>query len=66
MAAQLSKGQVARWAKRLAETTTNKARAAALWDLARLLAGDDDRAWADLVLLLQRWTTEQQGRRPGS
>ena len=66
MAPQLSKGQVARWDKRLAETTTNKTRATALWDLARLLAGDDDRAWADLVLLLQRWTTEQQGRRPGS
>ncbi|MFF3488739.1 hypothetical protein ACFYXC_36530 [Streptomyces sp. NPDC002701] len=66
MAAQLSKGQVARWDKRLAETTTNKARATALWDLARLLAGDDDRAWADLVLLLQRWTTEQRGWRPGS
>ncbi|WP_310727927.1 hypothetical protein [Streptomyces sp. N2A] len=66
MAAPLSKGQVARWDKRLAETTTNKARATALWDLARLLAGADDKAWADLVLLLQRWTTEQQGRRSSS
>ncbi|MGW6463683.1 hypothetical protein [Streptomyces rubiginosohelvolus] len=64
MAAQLSEGQVARWDKRLAETTTNKARATAMWDLARLLAGTDDAAWADLVVLLQGWTTEQQGRRP--
>ncbi|MEU3774243.1 hypothetical protein AB0F11_13745 [Streptomyces sp. NPDC032472] len=64
MAPHLSKGQTARWNKRLAETTTNKARATALWDLARLLAGTDDRAWADLVLLLQGWTTEQQGRPP--
>ncbi|MGW6876203.1 hypothetical protein [Streptomyces xanthophaeus] len=62
MAPHLSKGQTARWNKRLAETATNKARATALWDLARLLAGTDDKAWADLVLLLQRWTTEQQGR----
>ncbi|MFJ4320616.1 hypothetical protein ACIP46_35840 [Streptomyces lavendulae] len=62
MAAHLSKGQTRRWNNRLAETTTNKARATALWDLARLLAGTDDKAWADLVLLLQRWTTEQQGR----
>ncbi|MEE1931437.1 hypothetical protein V1J52_25280 [Streptomyces sp. TRM 70351] len=66
MPAHLSEGQTARWNKRLAETTTNKARAAALWDLARLLAGTDDKAWADLVLLLQGWTTEQQGRRPGA
>ena len=65
MTVQLTKGQVARWDKRLAETTTNKARATALWDLARLLAGDDDKAWADLVLLFQGWTREQQGRRPG-
>ncbi|MEU6445034.1 hypothetical protein [Streptomyces sp. NPDC047046] len=64
MTVQLTRGQVARWDKRLAETTTNKARATALWDLARLLAGDDDKAWADLVLLLQGWTREQQGRRP--
>ncbi|MGI5532506.1 hypothetical protein ACQEVX_35595 [Streptomyces syringium] len=64
MPAPFSKGQTARWNARLAETTTNKARATALWDLARLLAGTDDRAWADLVLLLQRWTTEQQGQRP--
>ncbi|MEV8606010.1 hypothetical protein AB0465_39795 [Streptomyces griseoviridis] len=64
MPASLSEGQTARWNKRLAETTTNKARATALWDLARLLAGTDDAAWADLVVLLQGWTTEQQGRRP--
>ncbi|GGP90083.1 hypothetical protein [Streptomyces melanogenes] len=64
MPAHLSKGQTARWNKRLAQTTTNKARATALWDLARLLAGTDDRVWADLVLLLQRWTTEQQGQQP--
>ncbi|MFF3505391.1 hypothetical protein [Streptomyces sp. NPDC003247] len=66
MASPLSKGQEARWNKRLAETTTNKARATALWDLARLLAGTDDKAWADLVLLLQGWTQKQQGRGPGS
>ncbi|MFE9769512.1 hypothetical protein ACFYPC_34175 [Streptomyces sp. NPDC005808] len=65
MAVQLSKGQVARWDKRLAETTTNKARATALWDLTRLLADDDDKAWADLVLLLQGWTQVRQGQRPG-
>ncbi|MEU7031427.1 hypothetical protein AB0A60_32625 [Streptomyces sp. NPDC046275] len=65
MPSHLSKGQMKRWNTRLAETTTNKARATALWDLARVLAGADDKAWADLVLLLQRWTTEQQGR-PGS
>lgn len=65
MTVQLTKGQVARWDKRLAETTTNKARATALWDLARLLAGDDDKAWADLVLLLQGWTQEQKRQRPG-
>lgn len=64
MAPHLSKGQTKRWNTRLAETTTNKARATALWDLVRLLAGTDDKAWADLVLLLQRWTTEQQGRPP--
>ncbi|MFJ3519816.1 hypothetical protein [Streptomyces sp. NPDC090131] len=64
MPGHLSKGQTARWNRRLAETTTNKARATALWDLARLLAGTDDKAWADLVLLLQRWTTEQQVRPP--
>ncbi|UDM05561.1 hypothetical protein [Streptomyces longhuiensis] len=63
MAVQLSKGQLERWRSRLAGTGTNKERATALWDLARLLAGTDDRAWADLVLLLQRWTAEQQGRR---
>jgi hypothetical protein len=62
MAARLSDGQKARWNKLLAGTTTNKARATVLWDLARLLAGTDDKAWADLVLLLQRWTTEQQER----
>ena len=66
MVTPLTKGQVARWDKRLAETTTNKARATALWDLARLLAGDDDKAWADLVLLLQGWTRAQQDQRSGS
>lgn len=65
MVTSLTKGQVARWDKRLAETATNKDRATALWDLARLLAGDDDTAWADLVLLLQGWTQEQQRQRPG-
>ena len=64
MPARLTKGQTARWNARLAETTTNKSRATALWDLARLLAGTDETAWADLVLLLQRWTTEQRNQRP--
>ncbi|MFF0337918.1 hypothetical protein ACFYUM_35675 [Streptomyces fimicarius] len=63
MAVQLTKGQTARWNKRLAETATNKARATALWDLSRILAGSDDAAWADLVVLLQRWTLERQGQR---
>ncbi|MEU0119074.1 MULTISPECIES: hypothetical protein [Streptomyces] len=64
MAVQLSKGQTARWNKRLAETETNKARATALWDLSRILAGTDDAAWADLVVLLQGWTTRRQGQQP--
>ncbi|MFD3931724.1 hypothetical protein [Streptomyces sp. NPDC058614] len=62
--APLTKGQLARWTTRLAETTTNKSRATALWDLARLLAGTDDAKWADLVRLLQGWTQAQQDQRP--
>jgi len=64
VAARLTEGQLARWNARLAETTTNKSRATALWDLARLLAGTDDEAWADLVRLLQGWTQRQQTQRP--
>ncbi|AXK34684.1 hypothetical protein DVA86_20545 [Streptomyces armeniacus] len=66
MAARLTEGQLARWNARLTATTTNKDRATALWDLARLLAGTDDEAWADLVRLLQRWTQGQQESQHGS
>lgn len=52
----LTPGQIVYWQKRLEATSTDADRARALWDLARLLAGQDDEKWADLVRLLSAWT----------
>lgn len=58
----LSEKQAAYWQKRLEATTTNRSRALALWDLIRVLAGSDERVWADLVRGLQGWVQARTGQ----
>jgi hypothetical protein len=60
--AALSPGQAKYWQSRLDATATNSDRAAALFDLARKQAGEDDALMADLVRLLRAWTEEQMRR----
>ncbi|GAA2154336.1 hypothetical protein GCM10009760_53160 [Kitasatospora kazusensis] len=57
----LTPGQVEYWNKRFEATGSNPDRAAALWDLARTLAGQDEAAWADLVRMLSIWTQARAG-----
>ncbi|MFJ9777118.1 hypothetical protein ACIRVF_38785 [Kitasatospora sp. NPDC101157] len=57
----LTPGQLAHWNARVLAAGTNAERAPVLWDLARVVAGRDEAAWADLVRLLTQWTQARAG-----